>query len=174
MKQQASLWASRRCAYKSRREGESRGYWWHESNRSQVCADGKLAKRRAILITDVSRWNNRTHGYMTFYLSKVLSGLGIFNYYRLRLNIVGSDICARCEAMPDVAEHAIIICDAWHNWRRGACGNIGIQGLMPDNLMETMMVSRTYLYMLASLISRIMRTRVEEVQNQHRGPLPKT
>lgn len=58
---------------------------------------------------------NRAHGDITFYLSKVLSGHGAFNYYLHRINIVSSDTCAQCGVTPDDAEHMIFICDALHN-----------------------------------------------------------
>jgi hypothetical protein len=133
-----------------------------------ISTDGRWTYR---LIPNVRRWVSRKFGEVTYHLTQVLSGHGCFAAYLNRFGIQESIVCEQCGAAPDDAEHGVFYCDAWANWRRMACIELGITELTPDNLVDIMMSSADGWAMVSDLIGRIMSTRESEERIRQRIPV---
>jgi hypothetical protein len=64
------------------------------------------------LIADGTTFWRKKRG-IDHYTMQLLTGHGIFNQYRLRINKAGDDKCWDCEASLDDAEHAPLHCPRW-------------------------------------------------------------
>lgn len=122
------------------------------------------------LIGQFDKWLSRGHGEVTFHIAQVLTGHGCFGSYLHRFHLQDTDICAQCGYTPDNVEHGVFHCDAWENWRRQTCGDIGVPEIRPDNLIELMLSSPTRWKIMGSLITRIMMTREKDERTRQRQP----
>jgi len=91
------------------------------------------------LVSKLEPWLKRNHGEVSFHLSQVLTGHGCFGEYLHRFGKTETDSCALCGAAPDDAEHAVFQCDAFHRWRTEACVYLGVDQLLPENLVSVML-----------------------------------
>lgn len=122
------------------------------------------------LIGDVGAWTTRGFGEVTFHLTQVLTGHGCFAFYLHRFHLQDSDSCAQCGTSPDTAEHAFFKCDTWEHWRRQTCAETGVEELTPENIVSTMLQSRTNWTAISKLASRIMTTREKEERARQGQP----
>lgn len=122
------------------------------------------------LIGQLDKWLSRSHGDVTFHITQVLTGHGCFGSYLHRFHLQDTDICAQCGHTPDDVEHGVFKCDAWENWRRQACGEIGVPEIRPDNLIGLMLSSPTRWKIIGSLITRIMMTREKDERARQHQP----
>lgn len=122
------------------------------------------------LIRNVKNWHLRNHGQVTFHLTQVLLGHGCFNAYLKRFGKLHTEVCSQCGVSPDDVEHAFFNCDAWHNWRRSACGSTGLDELTPDNLVPTMLRSESDWSIIRNLIERILSTGESEERMRQLQP----
>lgn len=122
------------------------------------------------LIRELAPWLKRQHGEVSFHLSQVLTGHDCFGEYLHRFGKTENDSCALCRATPDGVEHAIFECNAFHHWRVEACVYLDVDQLMPENLINTMLRSKSDWQRVSSLIGRIMVTREWEERTRQQAP----
>jgi len=150
------------------KEGTSAALMADWQNKWNDSGNGRWTHR---LIGDISAWYSRDFGEVTFHLTQVLTGHGCFGYYLHRFHLLEADACAQCGTSPDNAEHAFFKCDAWENWRREACAEIGIEELRPENMVKMMLRSKTNWTRISKLASRIMSTREQEERARQGQPV---
>lgn len=122
------------------------------------------------LIKNVGKWHARSYGEVCFHTTQVLTGHGCFAAYLKTFNIQSSDACAQCGLAPDDAEHAFFRCDAWETWRRQTYGEMDVEELTPENVVDTMMSSQTRWNLISKLMTRVMKTRKEEERFRQSQP----
>lgn len=76
-------------------------------------ADGRKGEWTRALIPDLQKWIDRGHGSLSYSLTQVLTGHGLFQAYLFRIGKAPSDICVLCDsgAVDDV-EHTVLHCAA--------------------------------------------------------------
>ena len=91
---------------------------------------------------DLKIWMGRAHGALTYRITQVLTGHGIFESYLFKIRRQDS-ICLFCRAVVDTAAHTLLFCTAWTEQRRG--------------LLEFVEVERTFRTFRA-MVGTIMRS----------------
>jgi len=122
------------------------------------------------LIGGLDKWLSRNYGQVTYHLTQVLSGHGCFGSYLHRFHLLDSDACAQCGYSPDDPEHAIFQCDAWENWRVQTCGELEVEELRADNLIQLMTSTPERWKLIVRLVSRIMVTRERDERRRQHQP----
>ena len=69
------------------------------------------------IIPDVAKWINRKHGELTYHLSQMLSGHGVFKTYLKRINRSENGNCWYCPGR-DSPEHTLTLCPEWAEIRK--------------------------------------------------------
>jgi len=141
------------------KEAARRALLVHWQNEWDIGTEGRWTHS---VIGNVKKWVTRSFGEVNFHMAQVLSGHGCFAAYLARFHIQESIVCEQCGAFPDDAEHGFFKCDAWENWRRQACVELGIGELTKENLMDTMLTSKRSWTIVSDLMKRIMSTREAE------------
>lgn len=156
--------------YKGRDKAEARRDLiakWQEEWDNGTNGNGRWTHR---LIGRLEEWLSRKSGQVTYHLTQVLSGHGCFGSYLHRFHLLDSDACAQCGHSPDDPEHAIFKCDAWENWRLQTCGELEVEELRADNLIQLMTSTPEKWKLIAKLVSRIMVTREREERRRQHQP----
>lgn len=66
-----------------------------------------------------TEWLNRSHGNVSFHLTQLLTGHGVFYSFLKRIGKANSDKCPHCDlSLPNTMEHTLIQCTAWEEERR--------------------------------------------------------
>lgn len=75
-------------------------------------------RTREAIIPVWDEWMFRKHGNVSFHLTQILTGHGVFYSYLRRLNRVTTDRCPHCmTGAIDTMEHTLTICIAWASER---------------------------------------------------------
>ena len=77
---------------------------WQE--RWDIAQTGRHTHR---ILPEIYQWTRRTHGETDFYLTQVLTGIGLFNKYLHNIGQAPSDLCNLC-ITTDSVEHCILKC----------------------------------------------------------------
>ncbi|CAK1579775.1 unnamed protein product [Parnassius mnemosyne] len=89
-------------------------------------------------------WLERRHGVLTFRLTQVLTGHGVFGRFLYRIGREETAGCSHCEDRPeDTVEHTVEVCPAWAEHRRVLVAAIGGGDLSRPALVEAMVRSET-------------------------------
>ncbi|CAK1585034.1 unnamed protein product [Parnassius mnemosyne] len=89
-------------------------------------------------------WLERRHGVLTFRLTQVLTGHGVFGRFLHRIGREETPGCSHCEDRPeDTVEHTVEVCSAWAEHRRVLVAAIGGGDLSRPALVEAMVRSET-------------------------------
>ncbi|CAK1598932.1 unnamed protein product [Parnassius mnemosyne] len=89
-------------------------------------------------------WLERRHGVLTFRLTQVLTGHGVFGRFLHRIGREETPGCYHCEDRPeDTVEHTVEVCPAWAEHRRVLVAVIGGGDLSRPALVEAMVRSET-------------------------------
>ena len=68
------------------------------------------------LIPQIQKWRLRQNGSTDFYLTQVLTGIGLFDQYLFKIGQAPTDRCGRC-LTADTAEHCILQCPDYDDLR---------------------------------------------------------
>lgn len=68
---------------------------------------------RRVVEAVLERWLDRSYGRLTFHLTQILSGHGMFAFYLFRTGKTGSLVCEHCGGTIDKAEHTLAECPSW-------------------------------------------------------------
>lgn len=66
-----------------------------------------------MLIPNIKRWVERSHGELTYELTQLLTGHGCFGAYRQRIGKSREENCKYCEVEADTAKHTFSSCHRW-------------------------------------------------------------
>ncbi|CAG4936471.1 unnamed protein product [Parnassius apollo] len=89
-------------------------------------------------------WLERRHGILTFRLTQVLTGHGVFGRFLHRIGREETPGCSHCEDGPeDTVEHTVEVCPAWAEHRRVLVAAIGGGDPSRPALVEAMVRSET-------------------------------
>jgi hypothetical protein len=109
------------------------------------------------LIEDGTIFWKRRRG-IDHYTMQLLTGYGIFNQYRLRIN-KGADVkCWDCEASPDDTEYALLRCPRWEV-QCTTLKNIAGQRLTVENIVTIVTVDGYILEQFWTFCGKVMRAR---------------
>jgi len=74
------------------------------------------------VLPNISDWQSRKHGDVSFHLCQVLSGHGFFRDYLGRNGFTSSPDCQWCSGVPETAEHAVFECPRFAEVRQQPLG----------------------------------------------------
>ncbi|GAB1860201.1 Reverse transcriptase [Camponotus japonicus] len=103
------------------------------------------ARTREAILPIWEQWINRRHGNMSFRLTQLFTGHGVFYAFLNRIGKENTDICPHCTSNErDTAEHTLIECEAWIEERRELLEriNISIDELTLKSLAKEMVTSK--------------------------------
>ncbi|XP_018359719.1 PREDICTED: uncharacterized protein LOC108758968 [Trachymyrmex cornetzi] len=83
--------------------------------------NGSGAIVRGSIGEDVEAWIGRAHGALTYRVTQVLTGHGVFESYLYRIGRRDTPICPFCRATSDTAAHTLLFCPFWAEQRGGGC-----------------------------------------------------
>ncbi|XP_011260713.1 uncharacterized protein LOC105253993 [Camponotus floridanus] len=76
------------------------------------------ARTREAVLPIWETWINRRHGNISFKLTQLFTGHGVFYAFLKRIGKASSDICPHCDTQDrDTAEHTLMECEAWKEYR---------------------------------------------------------
>ncbi|XP_018337475.1 PREDICTED: uncharacterized protein LOC108745679 [Trachymyrmex septentrionalis] len=84
------------------------------------------ANVRSAFVKDLENWVGRTHGALTYRITQVLTGHGVFESYLYKIGRWESSICLFCRAAIDTAAHTLLFCPAWVEQRRELLEHVGV------------------------------------------------
>jgi len=90
-------------------------------------------------------WLGRKHGMMSFHLTQLLTGHGVFYTYLKRIQKADSDSCPHCnQNLQDSMEHTLIQCEAWREQRVSLISklDINVEELTLIKMVEKMVDSK--------------------------------
>lgn len=128
-------------------------------------SDGRWTFR---LIPSIGPWVSRKFGDVNFQTAQVITGHGCFGTYRAKYTGAADDRCLICDEIQDDVLHAIFHCPGVHRWRWGLCQSLEIDELTPDNMVQTMLSSRSAWDAIKGYLTRCVKFREEEERRRER------
>jgi hypothetical protein len=124
-----------------RREAK-RKIW--ERWRSQLLEEDTTRPHRAVraILSNWEAWRDRGGVPLTFRMTQILTGHGMFGEYLLKIQREVTSICHHCQEEEDTAQHTLERCPAWEEPRRVLCLTISDR-LAPEAVIEAMTPSAT-------------------------------
>jgi hypothetical protein len=107
--------------------------------RSQLLKEDTTRPHRAVraILPNWEAWRDRGGVPLTFRMTQVLTGHGVFGEYLLKIQRQLTSICHHCQEEEDTAQHTLERCPAWEEPRRVLRLTIGDK-LAPEAVMEAM------------------------------------
>ena len=113
------------------------------------------------LIPNICNWVKRKHGEITFYLTQILTGHGVFATYRKRISKQDNSRCVYCEEEEDNPKHTIVHCRRWQQQReeliRWVEGDLEL-----EKVIEAMLRDENTWKNINNIIVTIMRQKEED------------
>jgi hypothetical protein len=108
--------------------------------RSQLIAEDAVRPHRAVraVLPNWEAWSDRGGFPLTFRMTQMLTGHGVFGDCLLRIQREVTSTCHHCEIEEDTAQHTSESCPAWAEPRRVLQLVIG-EGLAPEAVVEAML-----------------------------------
>lgn len=116
------------------------------------------------LIPDVTKWVNRQHGEVGYYITQLLTGHGCFRAYLHRFKRSDSPNCHHCGDATEDAEHVFFQCPFYEETREELERNLD-HTISPENIVEHMLRSQAAWNKVAEYAETIikdLRTTYEE------------
>ncbi|XP_018300993.1 uncharacterized protein [Mycetomoellerius zeteki] len=89
-------------------------------------SSGPGAIVRDAIVEDLEVWVDREHGALTYRVTQILTGHGVFEAYLCRIGRRTSPTCLYCRAATDTAVHTLLFCPAWAEQRGDLLQIVGI------------------------------------------------
>ncbi|KAL1448331.1 hypothetical protein WDU94_014008 [Cyamophila willieti] len=89
------------------------------------------------IIPQVREWMSRKHGHLSYHLTQILTGHGVFSQFLYKIGKSTSPGCWYCPEEDD-AEHTLFKCPRWSQIREENNRKIGLT-LTPNNMIEVML-----------------------------------
>ncbi|XP_026830958.1 uncharacterized protein LOC113563522 [Ooceraea biroi] len=142
---------------------------------NQLLTDGpgNTSGRRVVgaLGPRLSEWVDRGWGELSFRTTQVLAGHGCFGEYLCRIGKESGPRCHHCVADVDSADHTVMRCPAWSEFRRVLVRDIG-EDLSLSGVVGAMLESERKWRAVASFSERVM-LRKEAAERERRGEGPR-
>ncbi|XP_018368778.1 PREDICTED: uncharacterized protein LOC108764874 [Trachymyrmex cornetzi] len=130
--------------------------------------DGPGAAVRGAIGEDVEAWIGRTHGALTYRVTQMLTGHGVFEAYLYRIGRRDTPICVFCRATSDTAVHTLLFCPAWGERRGELLAIAGVDRAFRA-VVRAAVRSREAWSVLADFCENIMRRKEEDERARERG-----
>lgn len=109
------------------------------------------------LIPNIKKWTERKHGNMSFYLSQMLTGHGVFKTFLKRIGKATDDECWYCGGR-DTPEHTLTQCPEWEDLRL----QCGLQNINTSKFAEWMTTDETTWKNGEYYVTTVMKRKEEE------------
>lgn len=121
-----------------------------------------------LLIRDVQRWINRSHGDVDYHLSQALTGHGCFQSYLYKIKKVSTPECV-CRAGVDDAGHTLFECPRFRESRLHMRSLVG-ERIERNNMVEIMLKSKQNWQHIHSFIKEVLiQKEAEEREIERKG-----
>lgn len=135
--------------------------WW--SGHSETA---QWTKR---LIPDLLPWVTCGHRRLDYFVTQFLTGHGNFRFYLKRMNLTQDDTCRYCGSV-DTAEHTILACHRWSQWRveleNDLDTQINVESIVPAMLSSQRGWSRVCLFIRNVLLKKKLDERETELAGE--------
>lgn len=126
---------ARKIAYEKIRELKIKKCWSKKNEKDIICNENLTmmtqwktylqdkstagVRTRDAILPVWDEWMDRRHGNLSFHLTQLLTGHGVFYTYLRRIGKANTDICPHCDDnLPDTLEHTLVQCQAWKEERK--------------------------------------------------------
>lgn len=103
-------------------------------------------------------WIGRPHGHLTFWMTQILTGHGVFGRYLHQIGKVLTPICEHCGKEEDTVFHTVQYCPAWTEQRQVLRDKIGLD-LSLAAIVHAIVTSDENWKVFASFCETIMSTK---------------
>lgn len=154
---------------------------WDKKQEKEIIADEKLTmynkwklyvervgaagnRTREAILPNWDAWLNRAHGNISFRLTQLLTGHGVFYAYLHRIEKANTAICPHCGLESDTAEHTLTTCAEWTPDRQELVGALGISPheLTIPMLVRKMSSSKTHWTAVQKFAEKVMFAKEEQ------------
>jgi hypothetical protein len=154
------------------REEERRWTW--ERWREQLQREDAARPHRAVqaVLPNWEAWRDRRGVPLTYRMTQVLTGHGVFGEYLHRIQREVTAICHHCEEEKDTAQHTLEFCPAWAEPRRVLRLAIG-ERLAPEAVVEAVMRGPQELAAVRAFCEQVMlaKERAERSREKRGDPV---
>ncbi|XP_018365735.1 PREDICTED: uncharacterized protein LOC108762959 [Trachymyrmex cornetzi] len=119
---------------------------------------------------DLEAWTGRAQGALTYRVTQVMAGHGVFESYLYRIGRRDTPICLFCRAANDTAGHTLLFCPAWAEQRGALLEIIGIDRTLRA-VVRAIVRSPEAWRVFASLCEEVMRRKEEDERARERERL---
>nr|XP_033188909.1 uncharacterized protein LOC117156205 [Bombus vancouverensis nearcticus] len=153
------------------REEAKKEVW--ERWRSQLIQEDAVRPHRAVraVLPNWETWRDRGGAPLTFRMTQLLTGHGVFGEYLLRIRREATSVCHHCEEEEDTAQHTLEFCPAWAEPRRVLRLEIG-ESLAPEAVVAAMLRGRQEYAAVRTYCEQVMlaKERAERIRERARDP----
>ena len=132
---------------------------------------GPGALIRGAFVEDLELWMGRAHGALTYRITQILTGHGVFEAYLFRIERRDSPICVYCRAAQDTSVHTLLFCPFWAEQREELLGLIGNNRTLKAVVSAIVRSSEAW-GVFANTCENIMRRKEEDERAWERGLIP--
>lgn len=153
------------------REEAKKETW--ERWRSQLIQEDAVRPHRAVraVLPNWEAWRDRGGAPLTFRMTQVLTGHGVFGEYLLRIRRETTSVCHHCEEEEDTAQHTLEHCPAWAEPRRVLRLEIG-ESLAPEAIVAAMLGGRQEFAAVRTFCEQVMLAKERAERNRERARDP--
>lgn len=114
-------------------------------------------------IPKIEPWIDRKHGQLNFYMTQVLTGHGVFNFFRKRIGKTADDSCWFHPGVTDTPEHTVICCDEWQEPRSRLARKLEVpeEEFRMEKIMEAILESEAKWNAMADFCKEVMKEKEE-------------
>jgi hypothetical protein len=148
--------------------------WTWERWRSQLLEEDTTRPHRAVhaILPNWEAWRDRRGVPLTYRITQVLTGHGLFGEYLLKIQREVTSICHHCQEEEDTAQHTLERCPAWEEPRRILHLTFGDR-LAPEAVIEAMTRGQQELAAVRNYCEQVMlaKERAEKNREKRGGPV---
>jgi hypothetical protein len=149
-----------------RREAKRRTW---ERCRSQLLEEDTTRPHRAVraILPNWEAWRDRGGVPLTYRMTQVLTGHGVFGEYLLKIQREVTSICHHIQEEEDTAQHTLERCPAWEEPRRVLRLTFGDR-LAPETVIEAMTRGQQELAAVRNYCEQVMLTKERAEKNREK------
>jgi hypothetical protein len=102
----------------------------------ELIEEGRVRPHRAVraVLPNWEEWRNQRGAPLTYRMTQILTGHGVFGEFLLRIGKESTSICHHCRLGEDSAQHTLTSCPVWEEPRRMLRMEVG-EDLGPETLI---------------------------------------
>jgi hypothetical protein len=120
-----------------------------------------------VILPNWEAWRDREGVPLTFRMTQVLTGHGVFGEYLLKIQREVTSICHHCQEEEDTAQHTLERCPAWEEPRRILRLTIG-DSLAPEAIIEAMTRGQQELAAVRNYCEQVMLAKERAEKNREK------